>query len=162
MQLITIRVWQVKHMEDAIKSFEHFINNANPSDLTTYRDGGTGWTVLEVLCHLRDYEEIFMLRARMTMEQDNPDLPAYDPDTLAAERRYMQQDIRTVLGDWKRLRAEYIAYLNTREEADWERPAQHPTRGHFTLHDQFFLIAQHDMLHFEQATRILAEKRKSA
>lgn len=53
---------------------------------------------------------------------------------------------------------EHLAFLAARSESDWERRAQHPTRGPFTLHDQIFLTSLHDSLHIEQITRILKEK----
>lgn len=158
MLLETIRTWQLDHMQDAIKAYSHLINAANPDDLNTYRDGGTGWTVVEVLCHLRDFEALFLHRARITVEQEKPDLPFPQPDDLAAEKHYNEQDAQTVLREWQALRTEFLDFLKARAALDWERLAQHPTRGDFSLHDQFFLIARHDMLHLEQAARILAEK----
>lgn len=160
MKLETVRNWQLAHMEYAVKSYENLIKNASHDDLTVYRDSGEGWSVVAVLCHLRDFEEIFLQRAKLTVEQDNPDLPFPKPDDLAAERKYLEQDPQTVLNEWQAHRATAIAYFRERVESDWERPAIHPVRGAFTLHDQFFLVAQHDMLHMEQATRILLEKRK--
>ena len=111
---------------------------------------------------MRDYDAIFLERARITVEQDKPDLrDVYypDPDELAQEKRYNEQDVQAVLDDWKGIRADFITYLKDRADSDWERPAKHPKRGDFTLHDQLFLTTWHDMNHMEQITRILAEKK---
>ncbi|MDQ7028088.1 MAG: DinB family protein [Anaerolineae bacterium] len=159
MKLESVRSWQIMHMENAIKSFDNLIKNASHDDLTVYRDSGEGWSVVAVLCHLRDFEEIFLQRAKLTVEQDKPDLPFPKPDDLAAERKYFEQDPQIVLDEWQAHRTLSIAYFGEREESDWERAAIHPMRGEFTLHDQFFLVSHHDMLHMEQATRILLEKR---
>jgi hypothetical protein len=160
MNIENVRGWQLSHMENAMKSFEHLVYNANPDDLIKYRDNGEGWSVVAVLCHLRDWEEVFLHRAKITVEKENPDLPFPKPDDVAAEKHYFEQDPQTVLSEWKAHRANLMTYFKERRETEWERPAVHPVRGNFTLHDQLFIIAQHDMLHFEQALRTLAEKRQ--
>jgi uncharacterized damage-inducible protein DinB len=159
MNIENARSWQFSHMENALKSFEYIVNITKPDDMTLYRDSGEGWSVVAVLCHLRDWEALFLHRAKITVEQENPDLPFPKPDDVAVEKHYFEQDPQTVLSEWKAHRANLMAYFRGRTESDWERPAVHPVRGVFTLHDQLFIIAQHDMLHMEQATRILLEKR---
>ena len=162
MQVATIRAWQMKQMEDNLKSVKWLVRSQMPEALRTFRDGGEGWTVLEVLCHLRDFEEVFQERARLAVEQEVPALPFPDPDELARERHYNEQSLDVVLAAWQGRRDQLLAYLRARSEADWERLAQHPTRGEMSLFDQLFLIPQHDSLHLEQMTRILYEKRRSA
>jgi uncharacterized damage-inducible protein DinB len=159
MNLQTIRDWQITQLEKGTQIVESLLADIPVQAMTTYRDSGDGWTALEVLCHLRDYDEVFLHRATITVEQDNPDLPNPDPDALASERRYNEQDVMDVLATWKERRATYLEYLKARSEDDWERPAKHPRRGPFTLHDQLFLTVWHDTNHIEQMTRILAEKR---
>jgi hypothetical protein len=121
----------------------------------TIRDGGDGWNATQVVCHLRDFEALFLQRARMTVEQEYPDLPFPDPDELAVEQRYDEQDIDTAFADWQRHREDHLFYLRELDEDQWERAARHPKRGHFTLHDQLLLTTLHDMLHMEQMTKIL-------
>ena len=48
-----------------VQTLGHLIHIINPDNARTYRDGGEGWTVLEVLCHLRDGDEMFYRRAQM-------------------------------------------------------------------------------------------------
>lgn len=160
MLVATIREWQYKQMEDNIKSVEWLVRSSDPQALRAFRDGGSGWTVLEVLCHLRDFEEVFFERARLTVEQDNPPLPFPDPDALARERRYGEEMPEGALAVWQGRRAGLLAYLRERSDAEWERPAQHPTRGEMALFDQLFLIPHHDSLHLEQMTRILYERKE--
>lgn len=158
MNLETIRKWQFQQMEYAIQVIESLFKNAHPDDLTTYRDGGAGWTAVEVLGHLRDFETVFYERVYITVTQENPILPFPDPDELAQANGYNNRPWQTLLAEWKTERATHISFLKARDEADWERIAQHPRRGPFTLYDQLFLAPRHDALHIEQITRILAEK----
>lgn len=158
----TIRNWQLITLNNNLKAVEWILRTAPPDALTTYRDTGTGWTALEVLCHLRDLEGIVLQRAQVTMTQDNPPLPAPDADEMAAAGDYNAQDMETVLADWKARRAAYIAYMKERSGDDWQRVGVHPKRGPLTLLDQFTFLAAHDSMHIEQMTRVLYEKRTSA
>lgn len=158
MNMERLHGWHFNQFENNIKSFERIILMSDPHALTTYRDSGTGFTALEVLCHLRDYEQIFIERSHITVEQERGTIPFRDPDEWAAEGRYNEQSPDAVLAEWKKRRAEFLAYLRERSEADWQRIALHPTRGEMTLFDQVSLSAMHDTLHMEQLTRILFEK----
>lgn len=156
--MAAIRGWQFENMRNMIVSYERIVTALTPTAATTYRDGGTGWTPTEVLCHLRDFEDIFIERARLTLDRDNPDLPFPDPDALAAERDYNAQDIADVMADWQAKRVQSLDLFTSIADDQWERSGLHPRRGPFTLNDQLLLSARHDVLHFEQLTRILAEK----
>ena len=161
MNVPTVRDWQYYILENNLKSVDAILRLAAPDALTTYRDGGTGWTALEVLCHLRDLEEVAIERARLTVEEDSAALPSPDPDALAAERRYNEQDVETALREWRARRAAYLTYVQARPDGDWERVGLHPRRGPMTLFDQLMFLTMHDSLHIEQMTRVLREQRTS-
>jgi uncharacterized damage-inducible protein DinB len=154
-----IRNWQYQQIENNIKSYEALLSLLDRDALTTYRDGGTGWTALEIICHLRDFEQVFIERAQVAVEQEEGALPFPNPDALAAEGRYMEQSLDEVLAEWKRRRAALLEYYRARPDADWERVAIHPTRGRLTLLDLLCMTPMHDALHLEQLTRTLREKR---
>lgn len=156
----TVRGWYLDQLRKDLKIIDCFLKTTSLQDITTYRDGGTGWTVLEVLCHLRDYEVIFLERSRLTVTQHMPELPNPNPDALAAERRYNEQDVALAYAEWVQNRATFLNYLETAvEEADWAHIGVHPRRGEMTLENQLALIAWHDVNHIEQMTHILAEKK---
>lgn len=155
----TLRGWHLDQMRKAIPIIHSLIQTHSREDMTTFRDGGTGWTALEVLCHLRDLESIFKERAQMSIREDKPALPNPNPDELAAERRYNEQDLMEVYADWSKRRGDYLAYLEGLSEADWERVGIHARRGAMSVQDQLALTAWHDVNHIEQMTRVLVEKK---
>jgi hypothetical protein len=159
MNLEKIREWQFTMMEKNIDSIANVIRMADARAITSYRDNGTGWTALETLCHLRDFETIFLERARITVEQENGALPFPKPDELAADRAYNGQNVEVVLTEWRQNRAALLAYLRARDEGDWARTAIHPVRGVLSLMDQVLLAASHDANHLEQITRTLIQKK---
>jgi uncharacterized damage-inducible protein DinB len=142
-----------------LKTVLYIVQTAETKDLITYRDGDDGWTVAEVIGHLLDCERLFLERAKLTMTYDCPDLPFPDQDEDVIKGRYNERDSQTVLADWRQVRDEYLAYLATIPDDAWNREGKHPRYAPLSLNDQLFLICWHDMLHIEQMTRILTEKR---
>src|SRR5204862_526018 len=56
------------------------------------RPDAKNWAAKEVVSHLRDTEEFFMLRFATIMAIDNPPLAPPDPDRWADERQYLRND----------------------------------------------------------------------
>jgi uncharacterized damage-inducible protein DinB len=154
----TLRGWHMDQLRKSVPIINSVIQSSSISDMRTFRDGGKGWTVLEVLCHLRDYEALFLERAQTTVEQPNPTLNNPNPDALAAERRYNEQNVSEVYGEWSKRRGAFLDYLGKLDDSAWQRTAIHPKRGPMSVQDQLALIAWHDVNHLEQITRILAER----
>lgn len=157
----TLRSWQFDIMRKSIRIVGDIVNAASPEDATTYRDGGNGWTATEVMCHLRDSEILFQERARLTLEQNGSAQPGGNNDQIAIERRYNEQPIKTVYGEWVAQREAFLAFFEQLDEAQWTtNHSVHVRRGPMTLSDQLALTAWHDVNHIEQMTRTLAEKQR--
>ena len=155
----TARPFQINKLERGLGLIQRTLVNISQDAATTYRDGGDGWTVVEVMCHMRDFEAIFVERAKLTVEVENADLPFPEPDKLAVDRNYNKQNLREVIDAWVKNRQAFLAYLAERSEADWARVARHPKRGPFSLDAQVFLAAWHNFNHLDQITKILHEKK---
>ncbi|GAB4513900.1 MAG: hypothetical protein OHK0046_15250 [Anaerolineae bacterium] len=137
----------------------NIFHNITQEEATTFRDGGTGWTALEALCHVRDFDTFFHGRAVMMLNEDHPLLPGYDHEALAIERDYNGQDVRQVVEDFVSFRSSFIAFFEGLTEAEWARTGVHPQRGEWSMLAQVMQLPSHDLTHIEQITRTLAEKR---
>ena len=154
--LSTLRGWHIQQLEHAIPIYTHVLGAISPTTASTVRDGGDGWTILQIMGHLRDFERIFIERAMLTLNADNPPLPFPDPDQMAASKNDNATTLQDVLGAWSAARLTLIDFYKAiDDEATWERPAAHPTRGAFTLHDQLFLTVWHDSNHLKQIANML-------
>ncbi|MEO0563108.1 MAG: DinB family protein [Chloroflexota bacterium] len=154
------RDWQFSQMERVIPVYRQLTQNMSREEQRNLRDGGTGWTVVEVICHLRDFDGIFQQRAEMTLSQENAALPFPDPDRLARERNYNVLDASTALSQWEAARRRMMdVFQGIADEDIWNKTAAHPKRGPFSLNDQLMLVPQHDMLHLAQLIKILGERR---
>lgn len=145
-------------MQRSITILGYILHDVTQEDATTLRDGEGGWTVLEVLCHLRDYDVIFYNRAIQMLEEEMPNLPGFDQDELAVERAYNRQDLKKVFEELKESRAHYVQLFLNMTDDEWERAGIHPEAGYFNMWDALMQVGHHDVNHLEQITRILTQR----
>lgn len=139
------------------------------------RPDAQNWAAKEVVCHLRDIEEQFILRFRSMLAMDEPkfltlgDMPhhpeewgivegdglPFDPARWAEERQYLRHDADLALSDFRRRRQETLAFLNRLLSEQWQRGSQHTTLGRMTYGDWVALMAAHDDNHLNQLKRVL-------
>lgn len=118
------------------------------------RSGDEGWSVVEVVCHLRDVEERAFARVRAMRDETNPLLATYDQEQLAQERHYAEQNLREALAAFERLRAEHMAELAALSPTQWERPGRHGELGPVTIASQTQRLLCHDSIHAAQLAQI--------
>ncbi len=159
--MTTIRRWHFDQLRYTLPTVRYMLHSVEAPALITYRDGGDGWTVAEVVGHLLDCDRLFVERAQLTVTQDLPDLPFPDQAEDVIKGRYNECDPLTTFVLWEQVRGEYLAYLGTVPDEAWEREGRHPIYAPLSLSDQLFLACWHDMIHVEQITRILTEQRKA-
>lgn len=152
------RIGHIRLMRHSLAVLEFMLAEVSQQVATTRRDpndGDRGWTVLEVVCHLRDFDRIFRSRARQMLAESEPRLQGYDHERMAFEFRYNEQDLRTALAELHLSRIETAALFEALQGEQWQRSGIHPERGRFTMDDALLQVGLHDMLHVEQITRIL-------
>lgn len=154
----TIRGWQINQLQRMILILQHTLEPISQDAAALYRDGGDGWTVLEVLGHLEQFEGIFLERAKLTATEDFPALPFPDPEQSAIDNKYNEQDLKAVFASWVEKRQAQIEFMENIADDQWERPGNHPKRGEFTLNDQLILTVWHDTNHLEQIVKIFRDK----
>lgn len=118
------------------------------------RDGG--WGVVEVLPHLRDWEEIYRQRIQMILEHERPELPAHDDDLWAIERDYRGQDPHVTVEHFRQLRGQAVDLLSQAPPEAWARTGQHAVHNEITLLWLANNMCNHDREHLEQIRDALA------
>ena len=119
------------------------------------RPDARNWAAKEVVCHLRDTEELFMMRFETIMAADEPKISAIDPDRWAQDRQYLRNDAGEAAAAFRKRRDESLTFLRKLDADQWTRGAIHPVRGRFTIDDIVSLMAAHDDNHLDQLTRAL-------
>lgn len=129
-----------------------------PDHLLAKRPDDANWAPVEVLCHLRDTEESYMMRFQMVIAMDEPRFPAVEPDRWATERQYLRNDAREVIEAFRVRRDESLKFLRGLRPEFFTRGGIHATRGRMTIADFVGLMAWHDDNHVDQLKRALAGK----
>ncbi len=137
------------------------------------RPGVGSWCAKEVVCHLRDVEELFLVRFMTMLAMDEPKILAFsaaprdlapwgignavghplDPDRWAEERQYLRNDTADALAAFRRRRGEILTLLGGLSPEQWRRGGLHPTRGRLTIGDFAASLADHDDNHLAQLER---------
>ncbi len=139
------------------------------------RPGPTDWSPTEIICHLRDVDELFQIRFHTILALDDPrilvlgadpeDLASWgiggrvhhplDPSVWAEDRQYRRNDPGEALTAFRRRRNEIVALLSGLAAGQWERGGIHLRRGRLTLGQWVESLAAHDDNHVDQLRRAL-------
>lgn len=134
---------------------EALVRGTTQEQARAARGGDEGWSVIEVICHLRDAEEFGLARTEAMRDQDDPFLAGYDQEQLARERTYAAATLTDALAAFSRLRARHIAALEALPAAGWDRPGRHEERGGITIGNHILSLVSHDAVHAAQIARQL-------
>lgn len=155
-------LWMIGALKKSHLVLGMVISRVTQTQAQELRDGAEGWSILEITCHIRDYQEIFFERIRRMVEEEFPALKAYDEvarQALVDERHYDQQDLRVVYDDYCKMREKLIRYLTDLNPDQWQRVGIHPTFGEDDVSVEVFHTISHDLDHTEQIGRILGHSR---
>ena len=124
-------------------------------EVLSRRPDAKNWAAKEVVCHLRDTEELFMERFQMILAMNDPKLSGLNPDRWAEERQYLRNDVGAALAAFRKRREESLEWLGKLPAEGWQRGGMHATRGKVTIEDFVTLMAWHDDNHLDQLGRAL-------
>jgi uncharacterized damage-inducible protein DinB len=113
------------------------------------------WAPKEIVCHLRDTEEFFMIRFHTLAAAHEPHLIPADPERWANDRQYIRNDAAEAGRAFRQRREESLAHLRGLSDAQWSRAGLHPTLGRMTVEDIVNLMVWHDANHLDQLHRAL-------
>ena len=118
---------QMARMERTAHDFAAAIKGASDAQLSK-RPDDTNWSAKEVVCHVRDTEESFMIRFQTVMAMDEPKFLGIEPDRWAIDRQYSRNDVQEALEAFRARRDESLKFLRGLAPEQWERGGVHATR----------------------------------
>src|SRR5687767_7538328 len=121
------------NLPDLLRSLERF-GHALPhvvgkvsDEESRWKPPGGAWSILEIVCHLADEEELdFGARLRSTLADPSAPWPQIDPEGWAVERKYNDGRLDDAVARFTKLRGESLAWLRSLDAPDWQRAYQHP------------------------------------
>ena len=124
---MTIGSEQIQRLSRTADDLAALLAGKAPSILVR-RPAENAWAATEVVCHLRDTEELF---------------------------QYLRNDALEALASFRARREETLKLLRALAQEQWQRGGIHASRGRMTVKDFVALIASHDDNHLDQLRRAL-------
>ncbi len=133
-----------------------------PDAWTRSNEGGTTWSVFDIVAHLIHGEQTnWMPRAKMILQSgETQTFDAFD----RAGRGTNDESLEQLLDEFARLRADNLTALRALnlQPADLERRGGHPAFGLVTLSQLLATWATHDLTHLHQISRVMAHPYREA
>jgi hypothetical protein len=117
------------------------------------------WTVLEIVAHLRDAEELLAWRIDKVLTEEHPTFAYAGVDERVRAHDYNRGNLRDYVDEFAARRAKIVAQLEALSEADWARTAFHQTYGELTMQGVVEIFVNHDAEHLRQLQRIVERLR---
>jgi uncharacterized damage-inducible protein DinB len=109
-----------------------------------------GWSVRNILSHMRDAQGVLYYRMNLMLEQDNPILESKAVFEWARREEDRPVSTREVFETYKTSREETIQRLESIALVDWWRTGRHEEFGSLTLGQQVSYFALHEITHLPQ------------
>jgi uncharacterized damage-inducible protein DinB len=101
------------------------------------------WSMLEVVCHLSDFEPVYLDRMKAILTQDKPTFFGRDENAFAAKFAYHQRDLAEELSLIESCRQSMTRILRTLPAADFQRLGVHNEAGEMTFESLLRRVTGH-------------------
>ncbi|HEY0736287.1 MAG TPA: DinB family protein [Herpetosiphonaceae bacterium] len=128
-----------------------------PEQLRASQPDG-GWSVVEVLAHLRSCADVWGNCIEVIIAQDEPTIRAINPTTWINGTNYREQAFGSSFQAFARQRTDLLAVLEALDPADWSRTATITGAGRplvRSVHAYAQWLATHERSHLKQIERIV-------
>ena len=151
----------IDNLESNIKVFDGLCANIS-QELSKWKPSEDKWSVLEVVNHLYDEEQLdFRARVKKLLEHDK-DWAPIDPRGWVVSKKYYERDFRKSLGNFIDERKRSIIWLRSLKDEGWDIPLEHPKLGTFTAYKMLSAWLAHDYLQVRQIMRLLFQYMQTA
>lgn len=119
---------------------------------TLTRSGAFEWSAMQTVRHVRDIAQVYGMRFKWIILQDDPLLADYDENNWAERSPDGPAELPGMLDEIAAYRAETIRLLRFLDSAGWRRTGHHETIGVVELEP----YVRHELAHEEQHLAQLA------
>ena len=164
----------LESLERSPHEIDELIRGRRDDELGT-RPAAHAWSAKEIVCHLRDVEELFQTRFHTIIALDEPRILAFgasaedlaswritnrddhplNPDRWVEDRQYHRHDTHEALAAFARRRGAVLRLLRSLSTAEWQRGGIHLGRGRLSLLEWVGSFVAHDANHVDQLRRAL-------
>ncbi len=101
------------------------------------------WSVRQVVCHLADFEPVYVDRMKRVLVEDNPTFFGGDPNAFAGGLAYDKRDVAEELNLIELTRGQMYRILSHCDVEDFQRTGVHSEDGPMTLETLLERITGH-------------------
>src|SRR5512138_1376166 len=123
----------IEALRSTPETLRGLLNKVTLEQARSAKGGDENWSVVEVICHLRDAEEISLGRVQTIRAQDRPKIASYDQEVLARERNYRDDDPYAALEAFAGFRERHTAVLSALSTEEWDRSGNFEAFGQMTV-----------------------------
>jgi hypothetical protein len=113
------------------------------------------WSTLEVVCHLADFEPVYLDRLKVILVEDKPTFFGRDENSFAAKFAYHQRELAEELNVIESCRQSMTRILRTLPVSDFQRLGVHSEAGEMSFETLLKRVTNHLTHH----AKFIAEKR---
>jgi hypothetical protein len=106
-----------------------------------------GWSMRQVVAHLRDAEGVLRFRVQLMIERDNPTLESLAVFAWAASEENRPATTADIFQTYQASRRESLALLHGLPPHGWQRLGQHKEFGQVTIQQQASYFSAHEQTH---------------
>jgi len=125
------------------------LDGLSENALTRQPKGG-GWSIREVVSHLRDAQGVLSARLDLMLQEENPRLTSQAVFEWATREEARPPTTQEIFDTYSVSRCETIDRLESIPLKDWWRIGQHEEFGPVTLRQQASYFAAHESTHLPQ------------
>lgn len=114
-----------------------------------------GWSALETFRHVRDVIQVYGMRFKWMILDDDPFLPNYDEDRWVAHSPDGPAELPAMLAEVEAYRAETVRLLRALPPEGWARRGRHEVLGVVKLEPYVRHQLAHEEQHLEQLAATL-------
>lgn len=115
-----------------------------------------GWSMRQVLAHMRDAESVLRARVQLMMEQENPTLEALAVFEWATSEDDRPPATEAIFEDYRQSRHQTLTFLKELSPWDWWRTGRHKEFGTVTILNQASYFSTHEQTHLADLAMLKA------
>lgn len=143
----------LEHLKHTPQSVARQLENLSDVDLNRPPVDG-GWSIYQVLLHLRDAQYLLNFRLGLMLEQEQPTLESQAVFEWASKEADGSPNPRNVFDSYLQSRQQSLERLESMPLKDWWRPGLHQEFGKVNILQQASYFAVHELTHLPQISRL--------
>jgi hypothetical protein len=138
------------------KAVETLLNGLTEEQLQWIPPKG-GWSIRNIISHLRDAQGVMEYRIELMINQDNPMLESKAVFEWAAEEAERPLITNDIYQSYYTSRQKVISLLESLAIKDWWRTGEHEEFGLVSIKQQVSYFVTHELTHFPQIENLIRQ-----